>query len=192
VVALDARGHGESGWSTEEAYAPDHHFADLAIALDALEIERSTLVGFSMGGAVATMYAAAKPERTAGLVVVDAYPAPEMSPGSRRIAELVAALYAGDGADSLAGFDPAIARRMREDLEAGETRRLDLWPFWETVQAPALVVRGSLSDVLTADLAAEMLRRQPRATLLTVPGVGHQIPSLRPRHLAAAILALVE
>jgi pimeloyl-ACP methyl ester carboxylesterase len=41
---------------------------------------------------------------------------------------------------------------------------------------------------LTEDLALEMLRRQPRASLVTVPGVGHQIPSLRPRELARAIL----
>ena len=51
VIALDARGHGGSDWSAEEAYAPDQHFADLATALDALALEEATLVGFSMGGA---------------------------------------------------------------------------------------------------------------------------------------------
>ncbi|HLZ69028.1 MAG TPA: alpha/beta hydrolase [Dehalococcoidia bacterium] len=188
VIALDARGHGESGWSADEVYAPDAHFADLACALAALGIDRCLLAGFSMGGAVATICAAARPDLVERLVIVDAYPAPELSPGSLRVAEWLAA--ACDHAGWLpAGFDPAIARRLRDDLAAGAARRLDLWPLWEALQAPALVVRGALSDVLTAEAAAEMTRRQPRAHLLTLPGVGHQIPSQRPRELAQAIAA---
>jgi len=186
VLALDARGHGESGWSPDAAYAADHHFADLLVALDELHIERCIPVGFSMGGATATMYAASRPERTAGLVLVDAYPAPEMSVGSRHIAEIIAGLFRNGTLPP--GFDPAIARRMAEDLAANTARRLDLWPFWESLAAPALIVRGALSDVLSDALAAEMLARQPRARLVEIPGAGHQIPTQRPRALAAAIL----
>lgn len=187
VIAFDARGHGESDWSPEEAYAPDHHFADLATALDALDVERCVVVGFSMGGAVATIYAAARPDRVAALVIVDAYPAPELSAGSRRIAEFLATIYAQDARMLPAGFDPAIARRMREDLAAGAERRLDLWPLWEAAGCPALVVRGAESDVLTAQMAAEMLRRRAGARLVTVAAVGHQVPSRRPRELAEAL-----
>jgi pimeloyl-ACP methyl ester carboxylesterase len=188
VIAFDARGHGGSDWSAEEAYAPDHHFADLVTALAALDAGPCVLAGFSMGGAVATMTAACRPDLVRALVVVDAYPAPELSPGSRRIAELLAAGYHEGMASYFGGCDPAIARRMRDDLLAGEARRLDLWPLWEALRVPALVVRGALSDVLTAATAAEMIARQPRARLLEVAGVGHQIPSLRPRQLASAIL----
>jgi pimeloyl-ACP methyl ester carboxylesterase len=188
VIALDARGHGESEWSVEEAYAPDHHFADLAGALDALGVARCTLVGFSMGGAVATIYAAARPERVTTLVIVDAYPAPEMSPGSRRIAAFIATIYAEDQLMLPAGFDPAIARRMRDDLAADAARRLDLWPLWQAGGCPALLVRGESSDVLTAATAAEMVRRRPGTRLVTVPGVGHQVPQQRPQALAEAIL----
>jgi len=190
VIAIDARGHGESEWSAEEAYAPDHHFADLATALSALGIQHCTVVGFSMGGAVATMFAGALPERSAGLVVVDAYPDPRMSAGSRRIAEVIASLYDDDATRLPGGFDPAIARRLRDDLAAGEARRLDLWPFWEAVSAPTLVVRGANSDVLTAEQAALMIERRPGARLVTVPNVGHQVPMQRPRELARAILEL--
>ncbi|MHB8575507.1 MAG: alpha/beta fold hydrolase [Dehalococcoidia bacterium] len=188
VIAFDARGHGDSDWSPDEAYAADDHFADLVVALDAAGVERCVLVGFSMGGAVATMYAATRSERTAGLVIVDAYPAPELSTGSRRVAETLAALYRGGALPG--SFDPAIARRMAADLDAGEARRLDLWPLWETISVPALIVRGALSDVLTAQTAQEMLSRQPTSRLVTIPGVGHQIPSQRPRELAAAITSL--
>lgn len=183
VIALDARGHGLSDWSVEAAYAGDAHFADVATALEALGIRRCALAGFSMGGSVAILVAGALPERVARLIVVDAYPAPEMSPGSRAIAEAVAALAACDDL----GFDPAIARRIAEELASGEARRLDLWPFWEALRCPTLLVRGAWSDVLPAPLATEMLTRQPRARLVTVPGVGHQILFACPRVLAELI-----
>lgn len=188
VIALDARGHGLSDWSADVAYAGDAHFADVATALDALGVARCDLAGFSMGGSVAILVAGALPERVARLVVVDAYPAPEMSPGSRAIAEAVAALAAFDRL----GFDPAIARGIAKELASGEARRLDLWPFWEALRCPTLVVRGAWSDVLPAPLAAEMLARQPRARLVTVPGVGHLIPFLRSRELAELIAAFLD
>ncbi|MBN9492292.1 alpha/beta fold hydrolase [bacterium] len=114
VIAPDARGHGQSPWSPEEAYHTDAHFSDIARLLDTLPIERCVLAGYSMGGGVAILTAAALEERVAGLVVVDAYPAPEMTAGSREIARAMAR-YA-DGPPLLPGgrprFDPAIARRM--------------------------------------------------------------------------------
>jgi pimeloyl-ACP methyl ester carboxylesterase len=179
IIALDARGHGESDWDPEAAYAGDQHFADLACALDGLGIARCNLAGYSMGGGVAMILAAAMPERVAGVAVVDTYPNPEMSGGSRRIAEWIAG-YASGGA----WFDPAIARHFREQLEAGTAARLDLWPMWEAIDCPTLLVRGALSDVLPGSLAGEMVRRQPRARLASVPGVAHPIPFLAPRVLA--------
>ena len=198
MIALDARGHGDSDWAEDAAYAGDAHFADVATALDALGIARCTLVGYSMGGSVAILVAGALPERVERLVVVDAYPAPEMTPGSRRIAEIVAHLYgrthdahqppdSGRGWDQWSSFDPAIARKMAEELEAGDARRLDLWPLWEALGCPVLLVRGEHSDVLPAPLAAEMLVRQPRARLATVRGAAHDIPFTHARELAELI-----
>lgn len=184
VIAWDARGHGASDWSAEAAYAGDAHFSDVSLALDVLRIERCILAGFSMGGGVAILCAGALPERVAGLVVVDAYPDPEMSPGSRQIAEFIASQMLWDAAPP---FDPAIARAMAEQLAAGDPRRLDLWPFWEAGQQPSLLVRGAHSAVLTEQMAAQMLRRRPSTRLVTLPGVAHAIPALRPDELAIAI-----
>lgn len=185
IFAWDARGHGGSDWSAEAAYTSDAHFADVAGALDALGIARCALAGFSMGGSVAILAAGALPERVARLVVVDAYPHPEMSPGSRQIAEWTASLARRD--DVHLPFDPAIARAMAEELSCEHPRRLDLWPFWEAGDQPALVVRGALSQVLTDAMAAEMLRRRPGAGLVTIPGVAHAIVALKPAALAAAL-----
>lgn len=182
LIAFDARGHGASDWDPDEGYAGDQHFADLAVALDELEIERCHLAGFSMGGGVAMITAAALPERIATVTVVDSYPQPAMTPGSRRIASWVSGFATGTS-----WFDPAIARRFAEQLAAGNEDRLDLWPMWEAIESPALVVRGELSDVLPAAVADEMLARQPHSRLHTVDGVAHGIPYVRPVELAAAL-----
>lgn len=182
IIALDARGHGASDWDPDEDYAGDQHFADLAVALDELEIERCHLAGFSMGGGVAMITAAALPGRVASITAVDSYPQPTMTPGSRRIASWVSGFASGT-----ALFDPAIARRFAEQLAAGNDERLDLWPMWEAIESRALVVRGELSDVLPAEVADEMLARQPRSRLHSVRGVAHGIPYVRPTELAAAL-----
>ena len=186
IIALDARGHGHSEWDPGEDYVTDSHFADVVVALSSLGIGRFAVAGFSMGGGIAMLLAAALPERVSSLVVVDSYPDPRMTPGSRRIASWVSSLDAGAGS-----FDPAIARQFRTNMAEGR-ERLDLWSVWESVQCPTLVVRGERSDVLTADMAAEMVRRQPLAQLQTIAGVAHGIPFAKPAELAAAIVGFLE
>jgi len=73
-LALDLRGHGDSGWSVEGRYSPTDYASDLPRVLDALEIERAILVGHSLGGNAATLFAAQHPERVSRLVLVDTGP----------------------------------------------------------------------------------------------------------------------
>jgi len=69
VVALDLRGQGDSGreppWNTEA------HVQDLFDTLDSLGIERVTWVGHSFGGRLVAAAAAAAPERTTALALLD-------------------------------------------------------------------------------------------------------------------------
>lgn len=67
-------------------------------------------------------------------------------------------------------YDPKISisfknDRLREDI--------DLWSFWDKLQADTLVLRGTESDVLFADTAAEMQKRGPKARIIELKGVGH-------------------
>ncbi len=182
AVALDARGHGASGWSESARYDGDAHFTDVALAIDRLAIRNVVLCGYSMGGGVAMMIAAAFPDQLRGLVVVDSYPDPEMTPGSRSIARALARWWADVGTGAAvpeAGpwgrgrFDPAIARTFAEDLAAGRARRLDLWPFWSAVRCPTLLIRGGLSRVVTESAARRMLSNQKGAEMVEIPGAGH-------------------
>ena len=49
----------------------------------------------------------------------------------------------------------------------------DFWEAWDKVAAPTLVLRGAVSDLLSAEVAAEMTRRGPKAELVTFAGIGH-------------------
>ena len=69
-------------------------------------------------------------------------------------------------------YDPAIAEPMRE---AGDNAPPpDTWPLFDALgKVPVLAIRGALSDILDEDCFAEMQRRHPKLTPLTVPNVGH-------------------
>ncbi len=50
----------------------------------------------------------------------------------------------------------------------------DIWEFWEPFgPIPTLVVRGGVSDLLSAETVAEMKRRKPDLDTVEVPDVGH-------------------
>ncbi|MDH5265668.1 MAG: alpha/beta hydrolase, partial [Betaproteobacteria bacterium] len=65
-------------------------------------------------------------------------------------------------------YDPGIAAAF----QAGPLADLDVRGFWRAVRGPVLVVRGEQSDLLTADIHAEMLAR-PGTEGYVVPGAGH-------------------
>src|SRR5260370_4193471 len=62
VLALDVRGHGESGWSPDGAYGYSDQASDLADFVAALVPGRVALIGTSMRGIIAMAYAARQQE----------------------------------------------------------------------------------------------------------------------------------
>jgi pimeloyl-ACP methyl ester carboxylesterase len=78
TLALDHRGHGDSGWDPERRYEHETMVADVEAVTEALGIERLVLVGHSLGGRIATLFAGKHPDRMAGLVLVDI--GPELDP----------------------------------------------------------------------------------------------------------------
>jgi pimeloyl-ACP methyl ester carboxylesterase len=85
-------------------------------------------------------------------------------------------------------YDPDIAvvfRQTTPDMVAvGE---IALWTAYDAIGCPTLLVRGSDSDLLSAETAREMTRRGPKARLLEFPDVGHA-----PSFLHDAQIDLVE
>jgi pimeloyl-ACP methyl ester carboxylesterase len=68
-------------------------------------------------------------------------------------------------------YDPQLARTMESfDPDAPLP---DLWPAFEAIQAPILSLRGENSDLLSAEVHAQMAERNPLCQLHVVEGQGH-------------------
>ncbi|HXE39294.1 MAG TPA: alpha/beta hydrolase, partial [Azonexus sp.] len=67
-------------------------------------------------------------------------------------------------------YDPQIAIPFKATFV---DKDIDLWPIYEQIRCPTLVMRGAESDLLTRDTWQQMGARGPRAELAEVPGVGH-------------------
>jgi pimeloyl-ACP methyl ester carboxylesterase len=68
--------------------------------------------------------------------------------------------------------DPQIVRAFRNPWHYS----LDLWKYWTAIKVPILVIRGVESDLLPADLAHQMERRNLLAKVYEVEGCGHAPP----------------
>jgi pimeloyl-ACP methyl ester carboxylesterase len=65
-------------------------------------------------------------------------------------------------------YDP----RIVEPFPTGD-EDVDVWPVYDAVRCPTLLIRGEHSDLVSRQTVAEMTRRGPRAKVVEIRGVGH-------------------
>lgn len=124
LIALDLPGHGHSAVRGEDAdYPLWGYLPDVLAALDELNMASATIVGHSMGAGVASLLAAAEPERVQRLILIDGL-ASSTSEAADTVVQLQAALRAhrrprsrGRGYESV---EAAVEARVR-----GGVTRLD-------------------------------------------------------------------
>lgn len=80
-------------------------------------------------------------------------------------------------------YDPAIAA---PDAASALGKDIVLWPYYDAIGCPTLLVRGAVSDLLTRDTAMAMTHRGPKAKLVEFSGVGHA-PTLMQEDQVAAV-----
>ena len=98
--------------------------------------------------------------------------------------EFARALYVERDGIPVLAYDPAISKAMAGS--SSEATKSDLWPlFSATRHIPTLLIRGELSDILSADCAARMRETHSKLTLVEVPGVGHAPTLVEPAALQA-------
>lgn len=182
LLVPDLPGHGGS--------APRGGPGSLAEVLAGLEAlldreapgEPVTLVGNSMGGWVALLYAERHPERVALLVLEDAGGigaiAVSLQPANRRQAARLMDAVLGPDTPRPAGFvlDNLVRRTSRGPI--ARLAAADATPFilegrLGEIDVPARVIWGEDDGVLPLAVGRRMVEQLPRAELQTIPRCGH-------------------
>lgn len=79
IIAPDLRGHGDSQWAIGGSYAMVDYTLDVAQLLRALDIEKITIIGHSLGGSIALQYSGTYPDRVHKVVAIEGLgPPPEL------------------------------------------------------------------------------------------------------------------
>ena len=206
VIALDQRGHGDSG-RPARGYAMDDFARDIIQLMDTLKIERATVVGHSMGSFVARRLAALAPERVTGLMLVGA--------GIRANNEAIQSL--GNMVDKLTDpVDPAFVREFQlstiarpvppEFIERAisESHKLtaDVWrqvftgmieykPAEPAIKCPTVVIGGDKDAIFSVAEQQALARAIDGASIALVPGVGHALHWEDPERFASELVAFI-
>jgi pimeloyl-ACP methyl ester carboxylesterase len=185
-------------------------FDDLVIhydsLLDALELERVHLVGYSLGGWIAAEMAVFHPRRLASLTLIT--PAGLRVPGAPQ-----GDLFAMDPEVLFTTFfnDPANAAQILPDFESldeiehqyGEMAtlaRLAWNPRFDPklerrlarIQAPALVVKAEDDRMIPGEVADRYAELIADVRVETVPGTGHALIVEQPEKTADVVTAFIE
>ncbi|MDO7835528.1 alpha/beta hydrolase [Sphingobium sp. HBC34] len=128
LIAIDQRGRGESSWDPACNYYTDAYLADLETVVAQLGLDRFTLIGHSMGGTTAYVYAAHNPDRLDAVIIEDIAPGSSASgAGAERIKAEMAALPTdfADWAEGRAYWRnarPSVSEAAREERLAESLR----------------------------------------------------------------------
>lgn len=175
VIALDARGHGQSNWA--DSYELTSLRDDVLAAMDALGVVAAAVVGHSMGGVVAYLLAATHPDRVRALVLED-MPAPVPADPPREIPE-------GPEPGEMTDWEAVAALRVwRNDPDP------IWWDYAAEISAQTLVVGGDRSD-LPQDRLAELAALIPRSSLTSLD-TGHCVHAERPGEFLAVVTPFLD
>ncbi|WP_158807223.1 alpha/beta fold hydrolase [Beijerinckia sp. L45] len=198
VIRFDWPGFGLTGPDPTGDYSDARSLQILAAVMDALGIDRASLIGNSIGGKLAWMFAAKNPARVDRLVLVspDGFASPGFDYGKKpEVPLMVRALpYTLPAFMVRASMSPAFGDPTRMD-EALVARYRDFMlapgvrpamiarmeqvtmvppePLLRGVRAPTLLLWGEKDGMIPVANAADYLRTMPDARLAALPGLGH-------------------
>lgn len=204
LIVPDLRGSGSSD-RPEKGYDLAQHARDIEAVADHAEAKRFAVVGASMGGQLALLLAATRPERVAGGVLLCPVP-PSGAPLPPEVKELFRT-SAGNR-----DKQRAILQNVCKELTEGARERLlddagripaacieqvfDAWTAGFTddvaaIRSPMLVVATDDPALPMAFLREAIVARVPGAGLSYLPGPGHYVQVERPRETAAIVRAFL-
>jgi pimeloyl-ACP methyl ester carboxylesterase len=198
-----------------EHYSYPQYCADMTALIARTGAEGVDWLGTSMGGLIGMMMAAQKNTPVERLVVNDVGPFIPKAAAARIASyvgenptfdDFAAALAyirrvaAAFGPPSEAEWRHLTERSVKPRGEKLVLRRdpkiampftskppedVDLWPVWDALRCPTLLLRGAESGLLPRETAEAMTRRGPKAQLMEFPGIGHAPALMAPEQIAA-------
>lgn len=196
-------------------YVMPQYLADCITLIARLDVERLTWIGTSMGGLLGMMLAGLPGHPVERLVLNDIGPVLALDGRARIAASVgddpVFASYGAGVAElrqRMSSFGPhtdeqfELLARHYVILRGGQWRfhydpaiavpfrtlaaqPVDLWPLYDAIDVPTLLLRGADSDLLDAATAAQMGQRGPRAREVVFAGVGHAPTLIDPAQIDA-------
>lgn len=211
VVVMDLRGNGRSDRpDRQEDYSFDHYYADFVAVLDALEVDRTAVVGISATAMTAIRLAAEQPERVSHLVTAGGWISmkfedPQVLAASRQALDKMR----NDWAAHLDGFfgnvfsephstkpyeDAVVRNGGATDGPTTAMGRIgwlgtDMRETARSVRCPTLVIHGDGDRIVPPEQAQALVANIPGARLLSIQGGGHLMPVRDPVAFAQAIQA---
>ena len=197
VIAIDMRGHGDSGWDPQGRYLVEDHVGDLEGVVQQLGLRDLVLWGNSTGGRVVQVFAGKHPELVSHVISEDVGPerprqiadnyakrVQQEQAGWASEDELLAQLTKTNPRMSLTVLEPYVryGTKKRADgrIEWKRDPQLvngfvatDLWRFVRTITSPILYILGGRSNIVPPETQEELRKTLPNAQLITIPDVGH-------------------
>jgi pimeloyl-ACP methyl ester carboxylesterase len=197
LILFDKRG---TGMSDRVSGAPtlETRMDDLRAVLDASGSSRTAIFASSEGAAMALLFAATHPERTAALVLRSAYPRTMWAPdypwgrteeqyqieverqlaifGPRAEAEQAVRLlgqFAEDEVGPLIDYWRQSASPGAVEALARMNKQIDVRHVLTAIRVPTLLLHGSEDAIVPLHVARYMAERIPGAQLVELPGAGH-------------------
>jgi pimeloyl-ACP methyl ester carboxylesterase len=197
LIRFDKRGTGMSD-PVSGAPSLETRMDDVRAVMDAVGSNRAAFYGLSEGAAMAILFAATYPERTAALVIRSCSPrtmwAPDFPWGRTEEAyqrEVDQALQVYRSRDEARASVRALGMRDDDEVEAfidlvrygaspgmvaalyRMNREIDIREVLPTVRVPTLVLHGAEDAVVPVQVGAYTAEHLPSARFVEIPGVGH-------------------
>ena len=210
VLAFDLRNHGASPWAEGMSYA--EMADDLRVSLHERGIERTALLGHSMGGKVAMLAALLYPGEVERLVVVDIAPVPNPPTllafvRAMRNVDLRGITRRSDADAQLAATIPDATVRAfllqnllldgghahwRLNLEEFEREFFQILDFPElpaevAYRGPTLFVAGANSTYIQPSDEPAIRRSFPQARIRRIDGAGHWVHAEQPQNFLRVV-----
>ena len=202
VIVPDQRGHGDSD-KPPRCYTMEEFALDALELLDALGVQRVTLVGHSMGSFIARRVAAFAPSRIERLILIGAGPVGDNAPLRELAAEVdrltdpvdpafVRNFQLGASSDSLPRefFEQVVEESLKlpaKVWKASIAGMMQYEPVEDQLTCKTLVMGGELDPIFSAAEQQEVARRIRGARLRLFEGIGHAVHWDNPAALAQVL-----